>query len=316
MFNIAGTLVPRRSLRPAFSHSTLTTASSARMVWMWSVRQALRPTVRPRSFIASVLHVVASSFRFALGARGILLGADLDGARGILRHAREKVRSLAFAVLSLLVCSRWSVSALQHCMGLCTSAPGCRLDSLSFKKCTARSRHEPKRRVCTEVGFGCRARRRPLGPLGLRASFARLPVAPTRRMQERVRRRRLFLIPPFFPQVQSSPEAAAAEADEESAQVVTGDSAMCWCDSCSAASFFTCPLGCPARFCLTACVATHQASCPLVAFAKPFMIAFHKSPQVASIGWAVAQQGVPVLFNPCPVTKTQSLARRRVPAFL
>ena len=67
VFNIAGTLVPRKSLRPAFSHSTLPTASSAWMVWMWSVLQALRPTVRPRSFIASVLHVIASSFRSALG---------------------------------------------------------------------------------------------------------------------------------------------------------------------------------------------------------------------------------------------------------
>ena len=45
------------------------------------------------------------------------------------------------------------------------------------------------------------------------------------------------------------------------------------------------------------------------------MIAFHKSLRAASVGWAVAQQGVPVLFNPCSVMKTQSLARRTVPAF-
>ena len=72
-------------------------------------------------------------------------------------------------------------------------------------------------------------------------------------------------------------------------------SAQCPCVSCFSTSSLTSPLSCPAA----ACFATHQASCPFLAFAKPVMITFHESLKGASIGWAVAQQGVQVLFNPC-----------------
>ena len=86
------------------------------------------------------------------------------------------------------------------------------------------------------------------------ASFAGPLVAPTRRMQERVRRRRLLV----FPQVQSSPEAAAAEADDGSVQVVVGDSALYWYDSCSATSFLTFPLSLPSTL-LFDCVRCHSS---------------------------------------------------------
>ena len=55
-----------------------------------------------------------------------ILGVELDEAQGILRHARDKGHSLVFAMLFLLRRSQWSVSALQHCVGLCTVAAGFR----------------------------------------------------------------------------------------------------------------------------------------------------------------------------------------------
>ena len=67
-------------------------------------------------------------------------------------------------------------------------------------------------------------------------------------------------------------------------------------------------IGCSARFCSAACFANHKASCPFVSFAKPVMITFHESLKGASIGWAVAQQSVPVLFNPCSVMFQRSFS--------
>ena len=87
-----------------------------------------------------------------------------------------------------------------------------------------------------------------------------------------------------------------------------GGSARCSCVSCYSSSSLSCPIGCSARFCSAACFATHQASCPFVTFAKPVMITFHESLNGASTGWAVAQQGVLVLFNPCSVMFQRSFS--------
>ena len=101
-------------------------------------------------------------------------------------------------------------------------------------------------------------------------------------------------------QVQSSGEAAAAETNEELVQrVAMGGSARfsrVFCYSCSA------------RLCSAACFGTHQASCPFVTFAKPAMITFHESLKGASTRWAVAQQGVLVLFSPCSVMFQRSFS--------
>ena len=140
VFNIAGTLVPMKSLRPAFSHSTLPTTVNSSSALTNGTPSFIHRLRLACDRLKLPFHAGKRVFR---ASSAPTLGAELDGARGILCHAREKVQSLFFAVLSLLVCSRWSVSTLQHCMGLCTSAPGCRLDSLSFKKSTARSGHEP-----------------------------------------------------------------------------------------------------------------------------------------------------------------------------
>ena len=99
--------------------------------------------------------------------------------------------------------------------------------------------------------------------------------------------------------VQSSAETAAAETNEELAPVVACASIPCWCATCSTTSSVTCPQGCPARFCLASCFATHQGTCLFVASAKPVMMTFHESLTGPCLGWAGAQQGVPVLFNPC-----------------
>ena len=115
-------------------------------------------------------------------------------------------------------------------------------------------------------------------------------------------------VPAIAQQVQSSAETAAAETNEELVQqVVLDGSAQCSCVSCFCTSSLSGPLGCPARFCSPACWNTHQASCPLVAFAKPVMVTFHESLKRASIGLAVAQQGVPVL-NPCSVMFQRSFS--------
>ena len=111
--------------------------------------------------------------------------------------------------------------------------------------------------------------------------FARLFVAATCRRSGGVGS--ICVCSVIAQQVQSSAETAAAESNEQLAQqVVMGDSAQCSCLSCFSAGSRISPLDCPARFCSAACFATHQASC--VAFAKPVMITFHKSPKGASIG--------------------------------
>ena len=112
-------------------------------------------------------------------------------------------------------------------------------------------------------------------------------------MQERGRRK------------QSSADTAAAETNEELVQQVV---IRCSCVSCYSSSSLSCPIGCSARSCLAACFATHQASCPFVSFAGPVMITLHESLKGASRGWAVAQQGVPVLFNPCSVMFQKSFS--------
>ena len=78
--------------------------------------------------------------------------------------------------------------------------------------------------------------------------------------------------------------------------------------SCYSSSSLSCPYGCSARFCSASCFATHQASCPFVTFAKPVMMTFHESLKGASIGLAVARQGVPVLFNPCSIVFQRSFS--------
>ena len=118
-----------------------------------------------------------------------------------------------------------------------------------------------------------------------------------------------MFVPSIAQQVQSSAETAAADTNEELVQrVVMGGSAWCSCVSCYSSSSLSCPIGCSARFCLAACFATHQPSRPFVTFAKPVMITFHESLKGPSIRWAVAQQGVPVLFNPCSVMSQRSFS--------
>ena len=130
--------------------------------------------------------------------------------------------------------------------------------------------------------------------------FARLAVAATRRMRERERRKHLFLFPPLLSRCSPQLRRQQLSLRNLLQQDVIDDSTHCWCVA------LACPLGCPARFCSAACFVTHQASCPFVAFAKPVMITFHESLKGATIGWAVAQQRVPMLLNPCSVMLQRS----------
>ena len=254
VFNIAGTLVPRRSLRPAFYHPSLPTASSAWMVWMWSVRQALRPTVRPRSFIASVLHVVASSFRFALG----------NGWSG-----RPPARTWTELVVSFAMHGRksspWSSPFSRSWFVLggpclpCSTAWACVRPHLGVASILFLSR-SVQRGAGHEPALAWRSDSVAELVTVLLVPLACAPPSPDHSLhrrvacRRRVRRRRLLV----FPQVQSSPEAAAAEADDGSVQVVVGDSALCWYDSCSATSFLTFPLSLPSTL-LFDCVRCHSS---------------------------------------------------------
>ena len=69
---------------------------------------------------------VSSAGLFGWSGRPLHPFAELDGAHGILRHARDKGQSLVFTILSLLGRAQWSAPALQHCVGLCTFAAGFR----------------------------------------------------------------------------------------------------------------------------------------------------------------------------------------------
>ena len=107
-----------------------------------------------------------------------------------------------------------------------------------------------------------------------------------------------MFVPSIARQVQSSAETAAAETDEELVQqVVMGGSAWCSCVSCYSSSSLGCPIGRPARFCSAVCFATHQASCPFVAF-KPVMIVFHESLKGASIGLGRCSTRCPGALQP------------------
>ena len=91
------------------------------MAWMWLVRQTI-PANGTRLVYQStfVLHVIASGFRSTLGngwsGRPLhpSLGAELDGAHGILCHARDKRPVLG---VHTRLRAQWSVPALQLLCG-------------------------------------------------------------------------------------------------------------------------------------------------------------------------------------------------------
>ena len=53
-------------------------------------------------------------------------GAEVDGERGYVRHGRKKGHALVLSTLLLLGTPRWTVTPLQHCVGLITFAAGFR----------------------------------------------------------------------------------------------------------------------------------------------------------------------------------------------
>ena len=59
-------------------------------------------------------------------ASGPILGAEVDGERGYVRHGRKKGHALVLSTLLLLGTPRWTVTPLQHCVGLITFAAGFR----------------------------------------------------------------------------------------------------------------------------------------------------------------------------------------------
>ena len=97
------------------------------MAWMWSVRQTLLPTVRPRVQVAVV---IASSFRSTLGHGWSGRPLYPFSARSLPCTGRRPV--LGVGNVSLLSRARWSVSALQHCVGVCTFAAGFRRPQFSL----------------------------------------------------------------------------------------------------------------------------------------------------------------------------------------
>ena len=135
VFDIAGGFhVPPKYPQQALSQATLS-YSLVCMDGLDVVGSSNAPANDTPSFflvIASVLHVFASSFRSTVGNTSGQSVLCTNSRRGVRRSSGYPSRCLVqrpilvFTILSQLGRAQRSVSASQHCVGLCTFAAGCR----------------------------------------------------------------------------------------------------------------------------------------------------------------------------------------------
>ena len=242
-------------------------------------------------------------------------GAEVDGERGYVRHGRKKGHALVLSTLLLLGTPRWTVTPLQHCVGLITFAVGFRrplfaLVESVYKEVTDHydfRPFSPSDTAVTELLLAALC-------VPLAAVDLRLPIRPVISTSDashvgggaaEVRSFR----PNLNPAVQAFSEAQAEEANEKAAFVGKGLTCHPCCFSVAGNSATApCPWRCGFGSCSPQCYVVHMNECRLRSLPVHTVALYLDSP-TRPLSWTLAQCGTAVVFDPHGVISQRSLGK-------
>ena len=242
--------------------------------------------------------------RIVRAAGGPILGAEIDGERGLLRHGRGKGHSLVFSILTLLGNSRWTVVPLQHCIGLYTFAAGFRrplfaVFSAAYHEITAHDDLLPFTPSSPSViELLVAALTVPLALTDLRAKIRPIISSSDASHQGGGASEASCFKPVMEPKVQALMERHAETSNEEAAFRSTESGHPCRVQGCSGVGLAPCPWRCGMHACSPVCYAVHIDQCHLRGLPCSTVAVYLDCVGVSSLGWALACQGVLTILTP------------------